>query len=142
MSDASSVIRGIRFAMVACLLLVHGGANAAAPAGRYTVTTDTVTDNVTGLVTWADAASLCQSLSLGGTSGWRLPTVKELQSLLDIRSYAPAIDPSAFPGAPLGYFWSSRTSAASTTSAWNVLFQDGSTGISDKGNPLRARCVR
>lgn len=52
----------------------------------------TVTDNATSLIwqkadaastSWDDAISTCKSLSLGGQTDWRLPNVKELQSLTD-----------------------------------------------------------
>lgn len=38
---------------------------------------------------------------------WRLPNVKELDSLVDRQRYQPAIDPAAFPGAPSACFLSS-----------------------------------
>lgn len=52
----------------------------------------TVADNVTGLVwqkthsakmAYAEAASYCDDLSLGGATDWRVPTIKELYSLID-----------------------------------------------------------
>jgi hypothetical protein len=51
----------------------------------------TVTDNVTGLMwqqdmgdkmTWSEANALASSSTLGGYSDWRLPTIKELYSLI------------------------------------------------------------
>ncbi|MCI5150307.1 MAG: DUF1566 domain-containing protein, partial [Candidatus Electrothrix sp. MAN1_4] len=51
----------------------------------------TVTDNVTGLmwqkdmgdkITWSEANALASSSTLGGYSDWRLPTIKELYSLI------------------------------------------------------------
>ncbi|MBI4687331.1 MAG: DUF1566 domain-containing protein [Nitrospirae bacterium] len=64
----------------------------------------TVTDNRTGLVwqqgeagqmMWGSALSYCEGLPLGGKTDWRLPNVKELESLTDDTRYNdPAIDTS------------------------------------------------
>lgn len=60
---------------------------------------------------WAAAKSYCAALDLGGT-GWRLPTVKELLSIADVRSANPALDLSAFPLPPVGVsFWSATSMA-------------------------------
>ena len=63
----------------------------------------TVTDNVTGLVwqksgdhqelTWQDAMCYCENLELGEYTDWRLPNIRELESLVDWERYLPAINP-------------------------------------------------
>ena len=77
--------------------LVH----AAAPAGRYSVAAGVVTDNCTGLhwqqapsapLSRADAWLYCQSAAVPPGNGWRLPTIKELQSLVDEASTGYPID--------------------------------------------------
>ena len=67
-------------------------ANYSGPAPDYTDNGDgTVTDNNTGLMwqqdmgpkqTVAEASTLADSLTLGGHSDWRVPTIKELYSLI------------------------------------------------------------
>ncbi|MEI6258505.1 MAG: DUF1566 domain-containing protein [Deltaproteobacteria bacterium] len=51
----------------------------------------TVTDEATGLMwqqetaqslNWADSIRFCSEMTLGGYTDWRLPTVKELQSIV------------------------------------------------------------
>lgn len=64
----------------------------------------TITDNATGLtwmqadsgsgLDWPAALNYCEALNLGGSSDWRLPNVKELQSLVDY-SRSPATSNSA-----------------------------------------------
>jgi hypothetical protein len=114
-------------ALVAIALVTrHSGADA--PPGRYTISAGTVIDTKTGLTwqqgvgpgaNWANAKTYCAGLSLAGT-GWRLPTMKELLTILDVlRSGAPYIDQTAFPG-PAAAFWSSTPYAPSSGNAWIV----------------------
>lgn len=117
-------------------------ARADAPAGMYTVTADTVKDNRTGL-TWQRAASSqtmnWQAAQAYCTNGWRLPNVRELQSLVDIRRAFPAIDISAFPNTPEEAFWSS---SPIVDDAWFVSFRLGEVGFSAITDTSRVRCVR
>lgn len=125
---------------------------AGAPQGRYTVTADTVFDTKTSL-TWqrsapsalytqANAAAYCQSLGLGGMTGWRLPTIKELQSLVDIRTSKPAIDAAVFPGTASNEYWSSSSFAINTSYAWTVTFSYGNVNSGPVTNDYLVRCVR
>jgi hypothetical protein len=132
---------------------------AAAPPCRYTVSADnlTVTDNSTGL-TWqravstqtydsSDAAAACTSLSLGGlTSGWRLPTIKELQTLVDRRAATgPVIDVTSFPNTlTTANYWSSTVdkAGASAKEHWSVSFASGVSTGTDDTLPILIRCVR
>lgn len=122
---------------------------ASAPLGRYTLETDVVLDNDTGLIwqrsaattlrTWSVAMSYCNGLVLGGYSDWRLPNVRELQSLVDVRAAAPSIDATAFPEASTGYHWSA---SLITSFAWYVDFASGTTNWYATTAVARARCVR
>lgn len=127
---------------------------ASAPPGRYTTSNGTVTDTKTKLiwqqvspsspVTWADAKSYCAGVgaTLGG-NGWRLPTMKELQTLVDASvSAPPAIDVTYFPNAPSSGFWSATPSTADSTAVWVLLFSDGSEGQAPRSGKFQVRCVR
>ena len=140
-------------AAVAMALAAPAGA-ATALAGRYTYpAAGTVYDTKTKLTwqqtapsatyAWADAKTYCAGVgaTLGGT-GWRLPTMKELQTIVDESRSIPSIDPTAFPGAPAADFWSSSPVAGSPSLAWYVNF---SLGFSNYGGMTFAgdvRCVR
>jgi hypothetical protein len=148
-------------ALVAVLLTTS--AKAGAPSGRYLIGDGTVLDTKTKLTwertpgtnpcppasagmkaSWADAKVYCQNLgsSLGGT-GWRLPTMKELQTIVDYkRSLAVLIDPEAFPATPRTWFWSSSPVSGTPPRAWYVNFLDGGTNITGTTGILNVRCVR
>ncbi|MCP4755353.1 MAG: DUF1566 domain-containing protein, partial [Proteobacteria bacterium] len=90
--------------------------------------------------TWPNAGSFCQSLSLGSYSDWRLPHVKELQSLLDFGS-SPLINAS-FLNTNSASYWTATPLASATESAWMVGFNDGSVSGDAKSKYHLVRCVR
>ena len=127
----------------------YSGSDGGDSLGYYVVSCDglTVTDSSTGLVwqrngsgiragctgnsdghsggnltcTWPEAMTYCAQLYLDG-SGWRLPTLTELQSILD-KSITPAtINLWAFPSTPAFAFW---TSSEAGDNAWAVRFDNG-----------------
>lgn len=58
-------------------------------------------------------------------TGWRLPNVKELASIVDDTRSNPAIDPNAFPDTPTENFWSTTPQVGFPQLAWLVRFYDG-----------------
>ena len=119
---------------------------------RYDTSLDgTVRDASTGLIwqreasaepmTWNDAKLACDALALGSGS-WRLPSMSELQSLIDESKSDPAIDAAAFPATPSEGFWAATPLAGSTTAAWFVGFLDGIAYNALLEHPYRARCVK
>jgi hypothetical protein len=116
------------------------------PTPRFTDNGNgTVTDNLTGLIwlknancfgarNWTQALSDANTLNSGecglgdGSSegDWRLPNVRELQSLIDYGCYSPAL-PSGHPftGVQSSLYWSSTTRAYYTSFAWNVDLRVG-----------------
>jgi hypothetical protein len=144
---------------VASTTLAHA---TSAPSGRYVISgaagRETVTDTKTKL-TWErsfellsthdDAKARCVSLdaTLGGT-GWRLPTYKELLTLVSYVgtvpfSSVPFIDLDAFPNTPLAAFWSSTLDLSGSASVWHLVnFEIGQEGGADQLARAASRCVR
>ena len=144
-------------------------------SGEFVVSADglTVTDTITGLVwqsdgsstrtgcsgigdevcTWAEAKAYCAGLTLDGLSGWRLPALMELTTIVDLTRTSPSIDPTAFPNTPGGGgpFWTSSPDNAPWVSspdaplsglARSVLFDDGSLYSEGVNSDSLVRCVR
>lgn len=131
-------------------------ARANAPAGRYTVSGGVVYDTKTKL-TWqqtasttaysyTDAKTQCSTAgaALGGT-GWRMPTVKELMTLIDrSKATGPVIDTTAFLSTTSASYWTATTTAWSATGTWVVDFTDGRVTSTSTNFPNTnvVRCVR
>jgi hypothetical protein len=133
--------------------------DANAPAGQYVVTASgtvsgTVYDTKSKLTwqqtvssttyTWAAAKTYCAGVSASlGDTGWRLPTIKELMTILDVsQATAPMIDPNSFPGTPSATFWSSSPVGGSPSNAWGVDFKNGYAGSRAVSTTYNVRCVR
>ncbi len=93
----------------------------------------TVSDAATGLMwqesddnegrDWPDALAYCEGLELAGHDDWRLPNVKELQSIVDYSVADPALDTSIFIQTDSdGWFWSSTTLGDAVSQATYICF--------------------
>jgi hypothetical protein len=115
--------------MIGCMFLCSSACAAYIDNGD-----GTVTDTETGFM-WQKAVlpadmvqafGYCATLSLGGHSDWRLPTVKELSTLNTISIPVPGTTSTAnsFPDMrPLNYWSSTRITHGSDL--WAVLFYSG-----------------
>lgn len=101
----------------------------------------TVTDNTTGLmwiqqpdssgfVSWDQAFDFCDSLSLADHTDWRMPSIKELLSLIDYEW-----GDSSMPFGRWTYsFWSSTTYAGNTNRVWKVNVASQMASIAGKND--------
>ena len=132
------------------------GTRAAGPAGpgRYTFPMAGIVYDTETKLTWqqapnspssdlADARAYCTGLgaTLGG-AGWRLPTMTELQTLVDESRWDPVLDPVAFPGLAPSITWASSPVAGDSSSGWIANSRDGNMGTWDVTYKAYARCVR
>jgi hypothetical protein len=133
---------------------VRGGT--AKVGARFEAKTETVRDAYTGLVwqrtlpvqTWprlltpeVDAA--CAALTLDGATGFRVPTVKELQTLVIAGKRDLAIDETVFPDTGTKLFHARPHYAdPSSTNNWDVDFVDGKAYPNSGSQEMNVRCVR
>ena len=150
---------------------------AALPTPTPTPTPDgsTITDSTTGLMweklsddgsihdkdntyNWANATAVkvaaLNAAGYAGYSDWRLPSIVELQSIINTGYYAPAVSPAFNTGcAPSctvlncsctisSDYWSSSTYASYPTVAWLVYFVDGTAIADNKSDYHYVRAVR
>jgi hypothetical protein len=112
----------------------------------------TIKDNLTGLtwqkvpnpdsLTWGNALTYAENLTLGGFSDWRLPNIKELQSISDDKLVNPSVSTTFFPAIGVKKYWSSTSLPNQTTRAWYLYTQFGITTYDLKTVRLAVLCVR
>ncbi len=115
----------------------------------------TVTDNVTQLVwqkvpnanlfNWEQAITYAEGLTLASATDWRLPNIKELQSLNMESTSSPSVNTAFFSSIGVHNYWSSTTllpNPANLTSAWYWNTQFGITTFDTKTNTNYVICVR
>lgn len=135
-----------------------------APTSRYSDNNDgTVTDRETGLmwkkcsegqvgatcsgaassVNWTDALNNASNTVFAGHGDWRVPSQRELRSLVEFGCTLPAINTAVFPNTPTGvYYFSSTTFASGMQFAWGTDFGEGQEQNVGKASLNRVRLVR
>lgn len=75
--------------------------------------------------------------------GWRLPTRRELESLLDLTCYDPAVDVKKYPDTKSCAYWTSTPCAyVPTVAQWVVDFGSGAVRGGPRGIDACVRAVR
>jgi hypothetical protein len=74
--------------------------------------------------------------------GWRLPSVKELASIVDRSRSDPSVDFGAFPATSPIRFWTSTPNAGDTSAAWLVHFSDGTVTFNGRHVLFAVRLVK
>ncbi|MEI6088832.1 MAG: DUF1566 domain-containing protein [bacterium] len=111
-----------------------------------------ITDNFTGLIwqkiqapntmTWEEALTYAKNTSLAGKSDWRLPNIKELQSLSDVKLKTPSFNKTYFSNMTSGNYWSSTTLQNTEAKAWDINVDYGLVSYNDKTTKENVLLVR
>lgn len=130
---------------------VRGGN--AGKSTRWSSDTETVFDENTRLrwqrtiprtaLSFESAARYCDDLELDGQGGYRLPSTKELQTIVHEGRHDPSIDQHLFPGTPAERFWTgTRLDPTNDDEVFYVEFSRGTTEGAPTSEALWVRCVR
>jgi len=103
----------------------------------------TIKDNYTGLMwqkmsstspmNWEAALAYSKTVTLSGKSDWRLPNIKELQSLNDVSRVKPSINKTFFPNIiTSAFYWSSTSQYKTPAIAWDFNTDYGVVTYDDK----------
>lgn len=93
---------------------------------------------------WGNALTEAQNNTFATFTDWRIPNIKELKSIVELRCFSPAINTNFFQ-LPDGFnveFWSSTPKVFNTDRTWYVNFFDGDSDYSSRTNTRRVRLVR
>lgn len=140
------------------------------PAEHFTVNGDgTVTHNKTNLMwkvcaegqswsadncagnastyNWSNALTVPDTVNTGGGyagyTDWRLPNVKELASIAELKCEGPAVNETIFPATPANNFWSATPDVENDEKVRSIYFGDGGNISNDReGVDTRVRLVR
>jgi len=118
----------------------------------HLTTRNTFKDGQTGLIwqddkdaknkkmNWKKAKNYCQDLSLALKDDWRVPAVKELQTIVDLKKFNPAVK-KGFKNVSSGKYWASEQIIEENI-GYLVNFKHGDTGKYSTAAKLGVRCVR
>lgn len=94
-------------------------------------------------LTWLEAKRACENLSFSGHhSGWRMPSLKEEQSIRDYTRHDPAWNRDIFSGKDNDWYWTSMQCAWNKDAAWCVGSYGGDVSYDNKSSHNYVRPVR
>ncbi|WLE97793.1 MAG: DUF1566 domain-containing protein [Candidatus Electrothrix communis] len=117
------------------------------------VTGGCIKDEVTGLVwsldqggdVWSGTSGIVNAANTGelcGLTAWRMPTIKELVSIVSYHTYSPAIDTNFFTNASTDKAYWSDTDVSGVSSKWTVNIYGATAPVSTSNpEPLSVRLV-
>ncbi|MEY3996524.1 MAG: hypothetical protein RL344_867 [Pseudomonadota bacterium] len=92
--------------------------------------------NAQAYVNAINTAGLC------GHKDWRLPTVDELQEIVDYGVTSPSIDSAWFPNTQISSYWTLSSGVGYSSIAWLVNFSNGYVSNGNRNRYYYVRLVR
>ena len=92
-------------------------------------------------VTFFQAQDYCKDLVIAEYKDFRLPTLLELQSIIDYDNYKPAIL-KGFLYAANETYWTTTLFADDDTEVWTIHFKKGARSVKGKHYDRNVRCVQ
>lgn len=121
-------------------------------SAQYTDMDSVVMDNLTGLewtrfssrdsLTWENALLFAENLVMQGKSDWRLPNIKELESLNDETRSQPSVNPGIFQDIGTKKYWSGTSLPSQQLQAWFMNTGFGVISHELKTTKNNVLCVR
>lgn len=93
---------------------------------------------------WRSANAAIDELNakkIGGHKNWRLPSVTELQGIVESQCFKPAINLDAFPYSPESGFWTKTEAPGIKPRAMIVHFIHGQDYVANKNQSWRVRPI-
>lgn len=116
------------------------------PEPRFVEVAEGIADRLTGLVwhveavlqqessDWSEALNSVKSYAKKSGKPWRLPTINEMESLVDASQHTPAL-PANYPFSDVHEaYWTSTTSGYETDWAYVLYMHKGAVGVGYKKN--------
>ena len=92
--------------------------------------------------TYASDTNIAGLCVVAGSNPWRVPSRRELLSIVHHGVNSPAIDPDYFPNTDSNWFWTSDIYAPVPANAWGVVFYDGYSYANYQSGSGHVRLVR
>ncbi len=104
----------------------------------YNFEANTNSNNSLGYAAYVNGLSLC------GFTDWRLPTVEELQTIVDygVAYPGPAINTTWFPNTASTFYWASTPYVSNAGYSWSIYFSLGTITTNPRLFPYAVRLVR
>ena len=109
-------------------------------------TTDGTIQDQSRRMSWYDLTTrysdILNTNQFGGYSDWRIPTIRELHSIVNLNQTQPALHQSYFPHTISDNYWSSSSQSDDIGQAWCIHFSNGNDNNQSKATAHYIRAVR